>query len=194
MITVRLELSTTNRGVVYPMNAVWGSAGDAEVVAKVDNDTLVPPELLRRLAACHIAANHFGVLSGFHFRQEREAIADAKNIVTVNHASVFRQRFVGGCAVMMRRDVFDEVGLIPASIHTPGGGPVLDGGWTWYQQRLDERGYINGCPWPFVHVDHMEDTRSDHCIRTQEHEAYEQAMRGMSLDEFTKELCVWRPH
>jgi hypothetical protein len=70
----------------------------------------------------------------------------------------------------------------------------MDGGWTGYQQKLDELGYINGYPWPFVHVDHMEDTRSPHCIRTKEHEEYKQALRGMSLEEFTDQLCVWRPH
>jgi hypothetical protein len=40
----------------------------------------------------------------------------------------------------------------------------------------------------------MEDTRSAHCIRTPEHEQYKRELRGMSLDEFTQALCVWRPH
>ncbi|HJT36567.1 MAG TPA: hypothetical protein VJ783_31380 [Pirellulales bacterium] len=39
----------------------------------------------------------------------------------------------------------------------------------------------------------MEDTRSAYCIRTPEHESYKHALRGMGLDEFTRELCVWRP-
>ena len=115
-------------------------------------------------------------------------------IVTVNGVSVLRQRFVGGCAVMIRREVFDEIGGIPAQQQSANGTPFLDGGWTWYQQKLDQLGYINGYPWPLVHVDHMEDTRSRHCIRTSEHEEYKQSLRGMSLDEFTRELCVWKPH
>jgi hypothetical protein len=48
--------------------------------------------------------------------------------------------------------------------------------------------------WPLVHVDHMEDTRSPKCIRTPEHQAYKQALRGMSLEQFTDQLCVWHPH
>jgi hypothetical protein len=190
---VRLELSPTNLGVVNPMNAVWFGKHDAELLAKVDNDTLIPPDLIRRLADCHVRSNHFGALSGFHFRKEGEAIADPKNIVTVNGAKVFRQRFVGGCAIMARRDVLERIGPI-LSRRAEEDRPFMDGGWTSYQQRLDELGYINGYPWPFVHVDHMEDTRSPHCIRTDEHQQYKQALRGMSLEEFTQELCVWKPH
>ena len=75
-----------------------------------------------------------------------------------------------------------------------GNEPFLQSGWTWYQERMDELGYINGYPWPLVHVDHMEDTRSEHCIRSDEHQSYKRAMRGLSLEEFTQELCVWKPH
>ena len=328
---VRLVLSPTNRGVVYPMNAVWWSDHQADLVAKVDNDTLVPPDLIRRLAECHMQCKAFGVLSGFHFRKEGEAIADEAKIVTRDGVRVFRQPFVGGCAVMVRREVLEALGPIPwrerpspplappckggdrspqarrgaeepspqpgfarnvvahewsphpghpqgalhkkqertatyAPLPNPphqgegirtswakphqgegvkgsfcakllqggretssderqggresssddpqgtrendflgkapwpapsetqeSGRPFLDGGWTYYQELLAQAGYINGYPWPPIHVDHMEDTRSPHCIRTQEHESYKQQMRGMSLDEFTEALCVWRP-
>jgi hypothetical protein len=193
LCNVRLELSAQNVGVVNPMNTVWLGTHDAEVLAKIDNDTLVPPDLLRRLAECHVRSNHFGALSGFHFRKEGESIADERNVVTENGARVFRQRFVGGCAIMVRRAVLEKIGPIPSRRNEPT-VPFMDGGWTWYQQRLDELGYINGYPWPFVHVDHMEDTRSPHCIRTEEHERYKRTMRGMSLEEFTRELCVWKPH
>jgi hypothetical protein len=70
----------------------------------------------------------------------------------------------------------------------------MDSGWTRYQQRLTAQGLVNGYPWPPVHVDHMEDTRSAHCIRSDEHQRYKREERGMELDEFTNELCVWRPN
>jgi hypothetical protein len=59
---------------------------------------------------------------------------------------------------------------------------------------LGERGLVHGYPWPLIQVEHMEDTRSQYCIRTAEHENYKQAQRGMSLEQFTQELCIWRPH
>lgn len=93
---------------------------------------------------------------------------------------------------MMRGEVFEEFGPIPC-LSKSQGGPFLESGWTVYQQRLSEAGLINGYVWPPVHVDHMEDTRSPWCVRSEAHEKYKHEMRGMGLQEFTDELCVWRP-
>ena len=208
-----LLASNVNRGVVYPMNLVWfgdqasggrsfaeqkATLGSAELLAKVDNDTWVPPDLLLRLAECHQRSERFGALSGFHFRAEGEALVDAGRAGEFDGVRVLAQPYVGGCAVMVRRAVLDRLGPIPCGGHARAGdgndtGPVLDSGWTFYQERMTELGLVNGYPWPPIHVDHMEDVRSARSIRTAEHEAYKQAMRGMSLEEFTRELCVWRP-
>lgn len=189
-----LIASPANRGVVYPMNEVWEADDDAELLAKIDNDTLVPPDLLTRLAECHAQSDRFGVLSGFHFRKEGEALAKASWIKSFDGVRILPQPYVGGCAVMMRRRVFDEIGPIrcrTAARHRP----FMDSGWTAYQQLLTEKqGLINGYPWPPIHVDHMEDTRSPHCIRSEEHQQYKREERGMGLEEFTRELCVWRPN
>jgi glycosyltransferase involved in cell wall biosynthesis len=188
----RLILSPANRGIVYPMNDVWFSDRRAELLAKIDNDTWVPPDLIRRLAECHQRSRRFGVLSGFHFRAEGEALADDSRVSEFDGVRVLAQPYVGGCAVMVRREVVDRLGPIPCrSEGQP--GPLMDSGWTFYQQRMTDEGLINGYPWPPIHVDHMEDTRSPRCVRTPEHQEYKRALRGMSLEQFTEELCVWRP-
>ena len=189
-----LIASPVNRGVVAPMNVVWSSDPEAELLAKIDNDTLVPPELLRRLAECHRQCKRLGVLSGFHFRKEGEALAEERRIKSFDGVRVLPQPYVGGCAVMIRREVFQKIGPIGCRTDGPDGRPFMDSGWTMYQQRLTDEGFINGYPWPPVHVDHMEDTRSPHCIRSEEHQRYKREERGMELEEFTKELCVWRPN
>ena len=189
----RLIASPVNRGVVYPMNAVWESDHGAELLAKVDNDTWVPPDLLHRLAECHQRSQRFGVLSGFHFRAEGEALADDSRVSELDGVRVLSQPYVGGCAVMVRREVLDRLGPIPCR-NEGQQGPLMDSGWTFYQQRMNDDGLVNGYPWPPIHVDHMEDVRSRRCIRTPEHQQYKQALRGMSLEQFTEELCVWRPH
>jgi 2-polyprenyl-3-methyl-5-hydroxy-6-metoxy-1,4-benzoquinol methylase/GT2 family glycosyltransferase len=186
--------SPSNRGVVFPMNEVWSSDPEAELLAKIDNDTLVPPDLLMRLAECHLQSQRFGVLSGFHFRQEGEALAEEHRIKTFDGVRVLPQPYVGGCAVMIRRDVFQAIGPITCRTDGPDGRPFMDSGWTVYQQRLTDAGFVNGYPWPPIHVDHMEDTRSPHCIRSEEHQRYKTDERGMGLEEFTRELCVWRPN
>ena len=186
--------SPTNRGVVLPMNEVWSSDPDAELLTKIDNDTLVPPDLLRRLAQCHLQSKRFGVLSGFHFREEGEALAEEQRIKSFDGVRVLPQPYVGGCAIMIRRDVFQKIGLIDYRTDGPDGRPFMDSGWTLYQQWLTDQGYINGYPWPPIHVDHMEDTRSPHCIRSEEHQRYKRDERGMGLEEFTEALCVWKPN
>jgi SAM-dependent methyltransferase len=188
-----LIASPVNRGVVFPMNEVWSSDWQAELLAKIDNDTLVPPGLLSRLAACHLQSKRFGVLSGFHFREEGERLAEANRIKSFDGVPVLPQPYVGGCAVMIRRDVFDRIGPIGCRTDSQP-RPFMDSGWTRCQQRLTAEGLVNGYPWPRVHVDHMEDTRSAHCIRSDEHQRYKREERGMELDEFTNELCVWRPN
>ncbi|HEX5443905.1 MAG TPA: methyltransferase domain-containing protein [Pirellulales bacterium] len=189
---VRLIASPHNRGVVAPMNEIWQSDREAELLAKIDNDTLVPDDWLRRLAECHTRSERFGVLSGFHFRAEGEALADERRVHRFDGVALLRQPYVGGCAVMIRRAVYEAAGPIASRQQQPS-GPFMEGGWTAYQQRLGELGYINGYPWPLIHVEHMEDTRSAYCIRTPEHEAYKHALRGVGLEEFTRELCVWQP-
>jgi 2-polyprenyl-3-methyl-5-hydroxy-6-metoxy-1,4-benzoquinol methylase len=188
----RLIASPANRGIVFPMNAVWLSDHGAELVAKIDNDTWVPPDLLRRLAECHRRSRQFGVLSGFHFRAEGEALADDSRVSEIDGVRILAQPYVGGCAVVVRREVLDRLGPIPCR-NDAQQGPFMDSGWTFYQQRMTDVGLINGYPWPPIHVDHMEDTRSPRCIRSQEHQEYKRALRDMTLEQFTQELCVWRP-
>lgn len=188
----RIVASPTNRGVVWPMNEVWWSDPAAELLAKVDNDTLVPPDLLTRLSECHARHEGFGVLSGFHFREEGEALAEDHRVKSFGGVRMLPQPYVGGCAVMIRRRTLIKLGAIECQPHSAS-GPVMDSGWTGYQQRLTAAGFINGYPWPPIHVEHMEDTRSRYCIRSEEHQRYKQALRGMDLDQFTEALCVWRP-
>lgn len=188
-----LHFSNTNDGVVRPMNEVWSSHRSANILAKLDNDTRVPTDWLKRLVPSHLASEKLGVLSGFHFREEGEKIAKKTDIVTVGNRQVLKQMFVGGCAITIRRELFEKFAPIPEARPSQN-GPFLDSGWTQFQQRLGDAGYWNGYPWPAVHVDHMEDTRSPFCITTEEHQNYKQQMRGMSLEQFTDKLCVWNPH
>ena len=195
-----LILSPVNRGVVAPMNEVWfgdhsefPGAGEEELRAKVDNDTVVPPNLLRRLAECHLRGTRFGALSGFHFRKEGEAIIEDDMVEEIDGVSMVRQPYVGGCAVMVKKSDLDRMGPIACRTDAQP-GPFMDSGWTFYQERMAAAGMIHGYPVPLIHVDHLEDTRSPHCIHSDEHQAYKQALRGMNLEQSTEALCVWRPH
>jgi hypothetical protein len=132
------------------------------------------------------------------FRAEGEALVTDDRVGDFDGVRVLAQPYVGGCAIMVRRAVLDKLGPVPCRGEAAAGNgnpaaPLLDSGWTFYQERINELGLVNGYPWPPIHVDHMEDVRSPRTIRTAEYEAYKQDMRGMGLEQFTQELCVWRP-
>lgn len=184
---VTLVLSHVNRGVVHPMNAVWGWS-QSPLVAKIDNDTVVPGDLLARLRECHLGCDRLGVVSGCHFRHED--VGDrVQPVWSSDGVRLLRQPHVGGCAVMMRRSLFEAMGPILAA-PPPGRGPFAENGWSRYQERLHRAGCVNGYPLPLVFVEHMEDLRSAWTIDTPEYRAYKQAMRGMSLEQYTREFYI----
>jgi hypothetical protein len=180
---VTLILARSNLGCVEPMNVSWGAAR-TPFVAKVDNDTLVPPGLLADLLRTHLRSREWGVLSGCHFRAE-----DVSEPTIQATDGVWRQPHVGGCAVMLRTSVFRAAGQIPTA-GEPQSGPFLEDGWTRYQHSLTRAGYRNGYPLPLTFVEHMEDVRSPLCIASVEHETYKRAMRGQSLAECTERYFI----
>lgn len=191
---ITLILSHENVGLAHAMNVVWGTSR-SPLLAKVDNDTLVPPHMLSRLAELHRSSEELGVLSGCHFdsadiQSAINAHVEAKEDHRSNaEASILRQSHVGGCAVMMRRAVFAKHGML-ACRGVSSDGPFLESAWTDYQEQLHRLGYVNGYPLPLIHVDHMEDTRSPNHIASSEHESYKLAMRGQSLGECTMRMYV----
>lgn len=180
-----LILSDHNVGVVRPMNVVWSTAR-TPLVAKIDNDTLVPTDFVSSLSRRLLDADaeSLGVLSGCHFRPEDVAEQIPQNGPA--DRALWRQSHVGGCAVMMRRELFQRFGPIACNQNSQE-GPFLESGWTRYQERLHRAGYANGYPLPLIYVEHMEDTRSHFYIGDKQHEDYKQAMRGLSLDECTEQ-------
>ena len=178
---VALVLSNRNTGCTHPMNVVWGTVR-TPLVAKVDNDTLVPPHLLSELSHLLSESSQLGVVSGCHYRSDDMQELDQVN--SDGEQRILRRPHVGGCAVMMRRKVFTQFGPIVCQ-RLSSETPYLESGWTDYQHRLTQAGYLNGYPLPLIYVDHMEDIRSEHCLQTEEHETYKKAMRGQSLQACT---------
>lgn len=187
---IRLILSNRNVGIVHPMNSVWGDA-ITPLVAKIDNDTVVPATMLERLASVCLKHRDIGVVSGCHFH-ERDLNGSLSILSHQSHPQldqILRQPHVGGCAVMMRRATFVKHGRIPGRTHASNLS-FVESGWTEYQRKLNRQGYINGYPLPLIYVDHMEDTRSPNHIASHEHENYKKSMRGKSLAECTEQLYV----
>ncbi len=153
-----ITFNETNRGLAAPTSEFWERA-DADLVGKVDNDTIVCDGWLTRLVEAHLKSERMGVIGGFHFRSDdvnHELLED--RIVEVDGVKLLRDHHIGGCCYLMKREVQNLLGPIIVQ----GGKKIM--GWTEYQHALDASGYLNGYLYPLLFVDHMDDPRSPNCL------------------------------
>ena len=164
---IGIHFNKTNDSLASVTSTVF-LRSDSEFVAKIDSDTLVPPEWAERLVKAH-QDYHFGFIGGFHFRPE-DLEKINPNIEKFNNTSIWQKHHIGGCAFMIRREDFkgyDGAGLM---------------GLSEYQAEM---GFPNGYLWdPILYVDHMEDARSEHYISTEEYAQYKLKTRGVGLARY----------
>lgn len=161
-----IRFNATNEGLPGPTNAFWERV-DAELVGKVDNDTLVPAGWLERLVEAHIQLPELAVVGGWHYRSadfnEHEALP---RLVRKNGIAILPDEHVGGCCYLMKRSIQQKLGPMvynqAVKIH----------GWTDYQHRLVEQGYLVGYLYPLVQLEYMDDPRSPHCLIEQKYQDY----------------------
>lgn len=136
----------------------------SEFIGKVDSDTLVPKDWASRLIAKH-KTGHYGFLGGFHFRQSELELIEP--IITDD---VWIKHHIGGCAYVIRRSDFTGYA----------GEGIM--GLSEYQASVGINGYL----WnPILWVEHMEDARSEHCIKTDEYQQYKLATRKLTIEQYT---------
>ena len=133
----------------------------ADLVGKIDDDMLVPPDWLERLVEAH-EAFHFGYIGGFHFRKEEMADIQPK-ITEYNGIKIWEKPHIGGNFLMRREDF------------APYGGENYLG-LSDHQHQTAHNGYL----FPFIFTDHMQDGRSAHCVREYQNKF------GMGTDVYTE--------
>jgi GT2 family glycosyltransferase/Flp pilus assembly protein TadD len=176
-----------NEGLPGPTNAFWQSS-TADLLGKVDNDTLVPPGWLERLVDAHRKMPDLAVVGGYHFRAEDfdETAAQAK-IVQANGVRILFDTHIGGCCYLMKKSVQEKFGLM--DVH-----PTLKThGWTQYQWRLVQAGYTVGYLYPLLQLDYMDDPRSPKCLIDSDYKDYARRIwkeRGVKLDS-SDQLVDW---
>ncbi len=181
--------SPRNMGCIYPQAVVWGRfANSVELLAKIDSDILAPPDYIARLADACLASDRLGVMGAFHFGADAETWINPQRIESFGRRSLVRQKHVGGCC-MLRADVYRQGDPIPCEPRCAD-EPFSDGSFTVYQQQLQRRGLCNGYPLPLVHIEQMEDIRSEHCVQTDEYETYKVRMRGRTQAQMTNHSWI----
>jgi hypothetical protein len=149
----RFHHSPENRKLRDPTNWLWSEA-EGDLLAKVDDDCLVPPEWPGRMRAAHAAEPRFGALTCWHHAPEDldERLYRTK-IRSYGGVSILQNCWVNGSGYTVKRQAIREGGLLAEGRS-----------WSEYCIDLALRGWIHGWLFPFLFEDHMDDPRSPHCL------------------------------
>jgi hypothetical protein len=126
-------------------NEVFGKS-DAELLAIIPDDFLVPPGWTRRLAAVHAEVPEAGLIScWFHGQELFDENRARRKIQNLGTFRILRHPWTGGGAALFKRKAWDEAGRFEG-ISTPD---------CWI--RMASNGYVNGFLLPPIYVEHMDD-------------------------------------
>lgn len=148
----RFHHSSENRKLRDPTNWLWREA-EGELLAKVDDDCLVPRDWPSRMRAAHTAEPRFGALTCWHHAPEDlDERLYRKKIRSYHGISILQNCWVNGSGYTVKKSAIREQGLLAE-------------GQTWSDYCIDLalRGWIHGWLYPFLFEDHMDDPRSAHC-------------------------------
>jgi glycosyltransferase involved in cell wall biosynthesis len=148
----------------------------SDVVGKVDDDILMEPGWIERLAPLVRREPRFGMLCVWAFMPEDwdEELA-RPNILEVSGTRVFRTVVPGGRSFVARLELMKQY----ASERVP--GLPVD------RIQMSQDGLIQGYPLPILMGHNMDDPRSPHCVMTsgelQEHSAFTARRLGFASAE-----------
>ena len=136
----------------YPaVNEVWGKS-KADLLGKVDNDCLVTPGWTRTLAQAHADIPELGSVACWHYLLEDFDYERAKHkIHTFGRHQIFRHPWPDGTGLLFKRSIYEQLGPIRKYMSK-------------YWKKMAYVGYINGYYFPLIHIEHMDDIHSKHCM------------------------------
>ena len=130
-----------NQGLVKPTKKFWQQS-NADLVGKIDNDILVPPDWIGQLTNAHKKIPHLGVLGYCHFRKEDFDSKVVQNTIQFENGTYFRpQPWIGG-NYLMKRDTTIQHNYYRQSRKKLKKRILY--GFNKYQERLSEKGYTHG--------------------------------------------------
>lgn len=171
---IDLVLWERNKGLSTATHHVFKDS-EEDYLGRVDNDTILPPDWLRRCIEAHEGFDNFGFIGGFHFQKEDMKDIEPR-IEIFDGIGAWRKPHIGGCSFLIKNEDYKKFGKI-------GGEGVM--GLTDYQHKFTDAGKVNAYLYPFIWVDHQEDRRSPNNDRSQEYENYSVRCRNMDSMDYT---------
>jgi 2-polyprenyl-3-methyl-5-hydroxy-6-metoxy-1,4-benzoquinol methylase/GT2 family glycosyltransferase/Tfp pilus assembly protein PilF len=182
-----IRYNSHNEGLPGPTNDFWNRV-DAELIGKVDNDTLVPQGWLKRLVEAHQKIPKLAVVGGYHFRPEDFDDKSVRlRLFEQNGIRILPDLHIGGCCYLMKKSIQQLLGPMKfkseLKIH----------GWTEYQHMLAGAGYIVGYLYPLIQLEYMDDPRSEKCLINEKYQDYTRKVwqeRGIDFKS-TDQIIEW---
>lgn len=146
--------SIENKKLNEPTNWFWAQS-KGNLLSKVDDDCLVPPNWAKVLRQAHTDVPEFGIIGCWHFF-EADFVAELANkkIRTFPGGHQIMQNcWVGGSGYLMKRECLGRNGLL-----------APNQSFSNYCLQLAAKGWINGWYFPFLYQEHFDDPRSPHTL------------------------------
>jgi GT2 family glycosyltransferase len=179
----KLRVSERNVGLREPTNWFWQHAA-APYVAKVDDDCIVQSGWASALVEAHERQPQLGIVACWHFYDDDfvPELAAPKVRELSGGQRLMLNCWVQGSGYVMRRRVFEQLGpLKKAETFTD------------YCIRASAAGWINGWPLPLIHIEHMDDPRSEY-TRFGSEEEFVRNRPLTAINHRVHTLAEWRNH
>jgi len=153
-----VERHISKENVMQAIPTEWFlEKSQADIIGKVDDDTLVPHGWIDCIAPALCEHERLGMVGCLTFWPddfERNRRSAERKVVRVGQHQVLRDVAIGGTGFLMRR----ELALKYRSNETSGRAfPVS-------RAQMTFDGYISGWHYPLLWAEHMDDPRSTHCL------------------------------
>jgi GT2 family glycosyltransferase len=167
---VDLTLAGENLGLPLPTSTFWDRYLDHyPYLGKIDNDTIVPPDGVERLADIMDHCPRVAVVHGYHWLDDR---FDRRRLKDIDGRLLLPGRWGGGCFYLIRSSVVRRFGGISEKY-----GKM--GGWSRYQIRLRRRGHRVVYAYPLVRVTHLGHQGSGREEESGRYREYNEMVRGL---------------
>lgn len=167
--------SEVNEGLSPPTRRFWAQMKARKELwwGKIDNDIIFPEGWLGRLVEVLEKCPSVCVASVCHYSVdfEREVQASPEVILEEGGVRFFPRSHVGGCGYLIRGSACFRVGLLDSRY-----GKLF--GWTRFQERLNQHGFITAYAYPLIPVQHLGEW-ANQAIQTREYLDYNEKIWEM---------------
>ena len=150
-------LHTHHENVMQAEPTRWFLANaTAELIGKVDDDTLVPTGWIEKISAAFNQHDELGMVGCWTFEPEdfeRNRATAMRKVVDLGDCSLLHNAWIGGTAFLMRSSVATSY-----LVNGDGTSFPVD------RLRMTRDGYLSGWYFPLLHAEHMDDPRSPNCM------------------------------